>query len=114
MFCHLNAAVHACPTVVTPIHESSAFRCSYFTFICSYLHFLFSEEHDININACTNINVKIINGCMLTSNYLDYTVVGHARRKLGKEHGSVIRVNPCGFIERTHILTRRLSKQSCI
>ena len=29
----------------TPIHESSAFRCSYFTFICCFLHFLVSEEH---------------------------------------------------------------------
>ena len=43
-----------------PIYESSAFQM----FICSYIYiFLFSEECE-----CININIKIINGCMLTSN----------------------------------------------
>ena len=46
----------------TPIHESSGFQMFifYVYIYISYLYFLFSDE-------CTNINVKIINGCMLTS-----------------------------------------------
>ena len=40
--------------VITPIHESSAFRCSYFTFICSYLHFLLSDERCMHKYKCQN------------------------------------------------------------